>query len=277
MPLRDLLCVLEAAEEPTAALDQAVALARGYRAHARFEIAAPEVLVADTFYSAPVVSGIVAQDRAQTRARADALAERVRAASAAVGLGFEVDKRFEVLAELLTVLKGRARCFDLVVMDRPGALLGHGEALFEEMLFGTGRPVLVATPDRAPVGKVKHVVLAWDGSAQAAHVLSIALALFPEIKLVEVVSVAGEKDLSETVPGAEIAPHIERHGAEAKVFDLMMEKGGVAPVIDNFASDAKADLIVMGGFGHSRWREFVLGGVTRALSKSAKTPLLLAH
>jgi nucleotide-binding universal stress UspA family protein len=145
------------------------------------------------------------------------------------------------------------------------------------MLFGTGRPVLVATPDRAPAEKVKHIALAWDGSTPAARALSFALALFPDIKHVDVVSVGGEKDLSEAVAGAEIAAHVERHGAVAKVFDLMAEKGGVAPVIDGFAGEAKADLIVMGGFGHSRFREFVLGGVTRALSKSAKTPLLLAH
>ena len=77
--------------------------------------------------------------------------------------------------------------------------------------------------------------------------------------------------------GARVAAHIERHGAKAKVTELTADKGGVAATLDGYATKAGADLIVMGGFGRSRLREFVLGGVTRELSQTAHTPLLLAH
>jgi hypothetical protein len=103
-----------------------------------------------------------------------------------------------------------------VVIERPGNVLEHGQSLFEEMLVGTGRPVLIAAPDREPVQKIRSIALAWDGSANAARAIGFTLGLFPDLKQAEVLVVTGEKDLSDAVPGAEIVHHIDRHGAKAR-------------------------------------------------------------
>ena len=278
MALRDLFCVLEATEDaPKAALSQAVALARGYGAQAAFTVAASDIVVPSTFLSASVVGAIVDEESKKVRQRGNALRDAVRQACAEASVAARIQIRNEPFADLLDLAKGWARCHDLVVIERPGPVLEHGQSLFEEMLFGTGRPVLIAAPGREPVQKIRSIVLAWDGSANAARALGSTLGLFPDLKQAEVLVVTGEKDLSGAVPGDEIAHHIDRHGAKARVVDLPVESAGVAATLDNYAKESGADLIVMGGFVHSRWREFVLGGVTRELSKNTRTPLLLAH
>ncbi len=79
------------------------------------------------------------------------------------------------------------------------------------------------------------------------------------------------------VPGTDAAKHVARHGIEADVVDLPLSESSVAATINAYALTSGADLTVMGGFGHSRLREFVLGGVTRELSANTSGPLLLSH
>ena len=92
----------------------------------------------------------------------------------------------------------------------------------------------------------------------------------------EVVVVFGEKDLSETVPGSEVAPHLARHGISVTVTDLSLDRGDVAETLRRRAVLFGADMMVMGAYVHSRLREFVLGGTTQSLLKSSPVPLLLS-
>ena len=276
MALRDLFCILEASEEASkTALEQALALARGYNAKASVLVAGPQ---ADRPFSlfAATAGGIVNSENEKVRARAEALAADARGALANIRAG-EIELSLETFPGLVRTMKKHSLCNDVTVLDRPGGAMGRSEVIFEEMLFGSAYPVFVAMPDRKPVEKVGKIVLAWDGSIHAVRALAATLALFEGFTEADVAVVKGEKDLSDSVPAARIAAHIERHGAKAKVVELNVEKGGAAATIDGHAHKAGADLIVMGGFGRSRLREFVLGGVTRELSQNARTPLLLAH
>ena len=179
--------------------------------------------------------------------------------------------------ELVGELRLRSRCYDLTVLDRPESTMEHKEALFEEVLFNSGRPLIVATPARPAVGRIGTILLAWDGSIHATRALGSALGLFPEIARAHVVVVMGEKSLADSLPGTAIAPHLRRHGIETLVHNVPVDDQGAAATIDEQAQKLGADLIVMGGFGRSRFREFVLGGVTRELSRSARSPVLFNH
>lgn len=278
MPLRDLFCIVEVAEKPSkVAIEQTVALARSFGAHASLVVAGPKIAAPYTMFSTTLVGSLVKSENEKIRGLADGIAGEVEDALKHAGVTGEVELCLEFFQDLLLKVKGHALCTDLTVLDRPGGVIERSEVLFEEMLFGTGKPVLIAVPDRRPVETIEKIVLAWDGSVHAARATSAALALFADLKQVDVLVVTGEKDLSNSVPGAKAAAHIERHGVKAKVAEVPVDKTGVATTIDSYAAKNGADLIVMGGFGRSRLREFVLGGVTRQLSQSASTLLMLVH
>jgi nucleotide-binding universal stress UspA family protein len=277
MALRDLLCIVEATEKPSKiAVEQAQALARGHDALLSVIVVAPQVSPPYSFLGPTTVGGILQTENEKARKRAETLAADLKSTLAKTGVSGEVELGLDAFPNLLRTIKRHSFCNDLTVVDRPGGVLDHSELIFEEVLFEAAYPVMVAVPDREPVENVEKIAFAWDGSIHAVRALAATLGLF-DVKEADVIVVKGEKDLSASVPGARVAAHLERHGAKAKVVEVSAEKSGVAATIDEHAAKAKADLIVLGGFGRSRLREFILGGVTRELSRRARTPLLLAH
>lgn len=278
MPIRDLSCILEVVEKPTSAtLQQALALARGYGAMASILVAGSKATAPYSMFNAGLVGDIVTSENEKVRTRAEAMVADAKAELAKSGAAGNVELCLESFQDVLVKAKEYALCNDLNVINRPGGVIERSEVLFEEVLFSASRPVLLPAPDRKPVEKVGKFVLAWDGSPYAARALDYALAFFAGTKEAEVVVVKGEKDLSGMVPAAQIASHIERHGAKAKVVELKCDEDGVSSTINTHAEKAEADLVVMGAFGRSRLREFVLGGVTRDLTRFSKRPLLLSH
>lgn len=278
MALRDVQCVFEAGEQPSfAALDQTLALAKTYGAAPSVIVLGPEFVPPKSFINQAWVSSLVASENAKQKARTDAAAARARDAAASVGAEDAVTILMRPFTELAGELRLRSRCYDLTVLERPESAIEHKEALFEEVLFNSGRPLIVATPVKPPADRIGTILVAWDGSIHATRALASALGLFPEIARAHVVVVTGEKNLADGVPGTAIAPHLRRHGIETLVHNVAVDDRGAAATIDEQAIELGADLIVMGGFGRSRFREFVLGGVTRELSRNANTPVLFNH
>jgi nucleotide-binding universal stress UspA family protein len=101
--------------------------------------------------------------------------------------------------------------------------------------------------------------------------------LLKRAKLIEVVTVANEPDKQDEIAGADMGRHLARHGLNVDVRRIVDEDIDVADAILSHAADVSADFIVMGGYGHSRMREFVLGGVTRTILASMTTPTLMTH
>jgi nucleotide-binding universal stress UspA family protein len=278
MALRDVLCVVEAGEEPgSPAVDLTVALARGYAATPSILVFGPEFVAPKSFINQSWVSSLIASENAKQKEKSAKAAARARDAAASLGVKDTVAMLMKPFTDLIGEFRLRSRCFDLIVLDRPESAIEHKEALFEDILFNSGRPLIVATPDKPPAERVGTVVIAWDGSIHATRAVGSALGLFPEIAKAHVVVVTGEKSLSEAVPGTALKEHLRRHGIDTMVHNVPVEEDGAAVTIDNEAVALGADLIVMGGFGRSRFREFVLGGVTRELSRVARTPVLFNH
>ncbi len=169
-----------------------------------------------------------------------------------------------------------ARVSDIVVFGRSGEDFAVADIeLLEEVIFQSGRPVLIAPPG-AMAGAPKRVAIGWNGGREAARALGAAMPLLVEAEDVAVISV---DPLPSGVEGPEAAADLLRlHGVRAEAVRIDRVKGEDADeTFLNKARDWKADLIVAGAYSHSRWRELVLGGFTRALIKQAKTPLLLSH
>ena len=120
-------------------------------------------------------------------------------------------------------------------------------------------------------------MVCWDGSRSAARAVADAMPFIVRAKAAEVVIVASEPAKSDEMPGADIAHHLARHGARVEIKPIVTAETDVASTILSHAADASADFLVMGGYGHSRLREFVLGGVTRGILTSMTVPTLMSH
>jgi nucleotide-binding universal stress UspA family protein len=120
-------------------------------------------------------------------------------------------------------------------------------------------------------------VVAWDGTSRAARALNDAMPLLTSAEYVELASVLKEKDLTKLVPGAEAAPHLSRHGIDATVANVDATHGDAGKALRGRAALVSADMIVMGAFAHSRWRQMVLGGVTDSMLTASEIPVFLSH
>lgn len=147
----------------------------------------------------------------------------------------------------------------------------------EPWLFSTGRPCLLYPDTRTEAFSMDTVAIAWDMSRSAARAVGDALPLLKGAKSVQVLVGRGEKAIESSRPAASLVNYLSAHGISAAVdeFDVSGQKIGDALL--GRAARHRADMLVMGAFGHSRLREFVLGGATRHILDASSIPLLMSH
>lgn len=168
-----------------------------------------------------------------------------------------------------------ARCFDACILPQPDPNGLDTTSIIESALFGSGHPLLVVP--YIYVGQhIKTVLIAWDGGVQAARAASDAMPLLKYAEQVQIVTV-GQEEKRPHHSGRDLARHLERHNIDTAVRTLPDKEIDVANMLLSYAADHGADLIVMGGYGHSRLRELVLGGTTREIIRSMTVPVLMAH
>ncbi|MCC6889733.1 MAG: universal stress protein [Hyphomicrobiales bacterium] len=171
-----------------------------------------------------------------------------------------------------------ARRFDLSVVSQPRPdSQGSDEMLVEAAMFSSGRPVLIVPYIQQAPLTLERVMVCWDGSRTAARATADALPLLARARSTQVVTVTDGSEQTSEVPGIDFAKHLARHGIVVELKRMVRGDMDVADIILSHAADISADLIVMGGYGHSRLREFVLGGVTRRMLKSMVAPTLMSH
>ena len=220
------------------------------------------------------------------RAEDDARAAEAAARKALDKLGLDLRASIETLAvqtgSLTDVVAAAARFADLVVLPLP---YGEGrgldsETVIEAALFDGRAPVLILPDGTVPTGLAtpKRVMLAWNQSNEALVATRAALPLLKSADLVNVTVVAPPSHGPErSDPGGMLAEFLVRHGAKAEVSVLALNLPRVSDVLNRHAEDIGADMIVMGAYGHSRIREAVLGGATRAMLERTTIPVLMAH
>lgn len=173
------------------------------------------------------------------------------------------------------IVTSLARYHDLVLVGI-GASDVTPQATAEAAIFGSGRPTLLV-PEDAPVATFGHVMIAWDGSRVAARAVSDARDFLQRAQTVTIASVTDEKTLPDEDPGSRLAEYLSRHDTEATVARVQSHGRPIAETLQEHAQKIGADLLVMGGFGHSRMRDFVLGGATSGILKDLRLPVLLSH
>ncbi len=276
--MADVGCLVRVSEDtPLAAIRQAIRFAASAEAHLKVVLAVQTFVAPYTPFMTTMAASIAAEVNDKSKAQAESLADTITREAKAAGIAFEIETVAGPFAEVATRAANAARAVDLVVVDQQHGAFDSAAVLLEEALFRSGRPVFVATPQRAPLDEVRHLLVGWDGSAHAVRAVSDALFVFPSVEKVEVLSVSGEKNLSRALPAAEFSRHLARKGVGVTLTDIDRGSQSVAEVLNDYAQSSKADVIVTGAFGHSRLREFLLGGVTVDLTEKSTTSLLMAY
>ena len=211
------------------------------------------------------------QERLMTNAK-DTFNETMRRA------GWEARSEWRrATGDLSVVLSAEGRGSDLIVMgqeqgdDDPG----YYDGAPDRVILESGRPVLVVPYTGVPEEIGKRVIVAWSDTRESARALKDALPLVGGAEEVEVISANPPEE--EVIPGADVARYLSHHGIDPKISRVMARDLGAEDTLLNRVADLGADLLVMGGYGHARIRELVLGGVTRAILQHMTCPVLFSH
>jgi nucleotide-binding universal stress UspA family protein len=168
-----------------------------------------------------------------------------------------------------------ARYFDLAMLPWSDESLG-AQDMAQAIVFGSGRPTILVPPSARPAS-LDHIAVAWDASRVAARALGDALPLLAEGGRVSVLTVQDEKSLSRSDLADALASSLEKRGLSATSVNVTLGQKTIAETLQDTALSKGAQLLAMGGFGHSRLRDFILGGATKGVLTQLQLPTLLSH
>ncbi len=172
------------------------------------------------------------------------------------------------------------RFADLAVVPKPYGDKRNVEdvAIVEGALFGYRTPVLILPQGTGPIAAPMSVVIAWNESLESLTAVRAAMPFLSKARKVNIAIIDPPKHSSDrSDPGGNLAEMLARHGVRSDISILAKTMPRVSDVLVRHARDTEADLIVMGGYGHSRFREAILGGATRNMLEIAHVPVLMAH
>ena len=262
-------------ESPIPALDIAIALARECWASLSFYVFAPSL-----HHPLPISAITASAWLEEEKERLENLTlSAMRSATEAIsraGIAFAAEHTGSPFESRTARFLQLARVHDITVLDAADHSETTERMVIEDVLFDSGRP-MVLVPPQGGQPCPRRIVIAWDGSARSARAVKDALPFLVGAEAVIAVTVTDEKDLSHKATGAELVAYLERHRVECKLATLAAQQQDVAERLRLFAAEEEIDMIVMGAFVHSRFRQAILGGVTRSLLDQPPVQLFLSH
>jgi nucleotide-binding universal stress UspA family protein len=275
--VKDIVVNLSIREDGGNVGDYAVSVAEALDAHIAgiAFVFDPIVPVTGTGYVPPEV---IDTQLADNQAAAKAAIERFAAATSRAGVSAEPVTLAASAAGAGDQFARIARRFDLAIVGQAEPKGGTVEELIgESTLFESGRPMIIVPYIQKGPLKLDRVMVGWDGSRQAARAIGDAMPLLAKAGKVDVVIVTNERGKEDEIEGADMGEHLARHGLKVDVKRIAGGNIDVADALLSHVADSGTDFIVMGGYGHSRLRQFILGGVTNSILKSMTVPVLMAH
>lgn len=274
MSFKDILVYLHN-EQPLAHLDLAITLAKAHGAR----LTGLHVLlsVVQSYAISEFQGAVVDAQMESEKMQAKLIEEKFRAQTEAAELGAEWKC---VEGDPSTQLTLHARYADAIVVSnfRDHSILTANAYFLDRILLATGRPVIVApatdTFDKSAPGK--RILLAWNESRESARALNDSILLLKQAEQVDIVTI-NPTDKNYGVACQDLYEHLCRHEIPAIAHPLEHDHRSIGQQLLGYAETSQADLLIMGAYGHSRWREIVLGGVTRHILKHADLPVMMSH
>ena len=282
MAYKSILTVLTRPAEADLAITAAARLARAQDAHLDVLILGVDrTQIGYSYIGSGAVMMQVSLDRAEADARALEAAAKAALGQQPADLRWSLETVVTQLGALNDLVASRARFADLVVLPRPyGPDIGpEAEAVVEASLFEGKAPVLVLpAKGLGEHDQPKRVVVAWNQSAEAMVATRQALPFLKGADMVDITVIDPPTQGEErSDPGGMLCQLLVRHGVHAEVSVLARSLPRISDVLARHVLDQNADMLVMGAYGHSRFREAILGGATRNMLEKAEVPVLMAH
>lgn len=282
MAFKDVLLQISSYPEPTpvAAIEQAVGFTAALGAHISaltFDIEIPSTknVLANALLDVP---GMVAAARQKSVVNARSLVSAFESVATKRGVPHGHFIETSTTSRLAAIVTEHARMHDVTLIP-VSEEVGLQQYIAECVLFGSGRPTIIlpeAPKTRRPLS-LDVVGVAWDFSRPAARAVADAMPLLERAKTVRVVTITQEKKIDTQRSGAELARHFSFHGIETAVEEEDAAGRSIGQALGDYATAHDLDLLVMGAYGHSRLRDFVLGGATKTVISHPPLPVLLSH
>lgn len=279
MPIKTITTVLTDAAACKSAFDAAQTLATRTEAHLDALCLGLDETQPGFYYAG--ASAVVMQDTLeQARENAIALENQARDWLRGAPFPWSATALSAQMVAVNTLIAHRTRFSDLVVLPRPyGEGRGHDlEAIAEAAMFEGDVPVLIQPDGQEFPKEINRVLVAWNESREALRAVKAAL---PFLQAAETVNIAiidpPQHGPERSDPGGQLSQFLSRHGVRAELSVLSKTMPRVSDVLTRHAEDIEADMMVMGAYSHSRFRESIMGGATRNMLEMTERPLFLAH
>jgi nucleotide-binding universal stress UspA family protein len=281
MAYKSLLTVATSPEGVLGTVTAAAQIAQAMDAHLdALALGVDRTQVGYSYVGSGAVIIAAAMDRAEAEAREAEAALNAAVKAQTPSLRSSVESVVTQLGALTDVVAARARYSDLTILPLPyGKTRGvEDEAVTEAALFEGMSPVLIIPPSGMKTPTPKRILLAWNQSREAMVAARRAMPFLKRADLVQIVVVDPPAHGPErSDPGGLLCQLLVRHGVKAEVSVLARTLPRISDVLARQARDLDADMLVMGAYGHSRFREAILGGATRNMLESSEVPVFLAH
>lgn len=275
--IRDMLVVVDLAGERNSA-KLAVDLATRVGSHLTGLALAYDPITPAYSMAAPIPTDFMVSAREQAMEDAKKAAAGFEEIARVSALTVETHVSDVLIGDGFGGVVDHAKLSDLVVVgqDNPDQREPLREVLTEAVMFQAEVPTLLVPYAGPAEFKSDHAVIAWNGGTTAARAVRAAMPLLKMSKKVTVVIVEGGRKRTE-IAGADLATYLARHDLDVTIRTITRTPSGIGQTIIDFVGDEGADWMVMGAYGHSRLREFILGGTTARILKSMPLPVLMAH
>jgi nucleotide-binding universal stress UspA family protein len=282
MAFKDLLLTIATSNEPTtvSAVETSVAFAEALGA--KISAIAFEIDVRlpwSPLYGAfPEIPALAADEEKKSRARAERLLAAFQDSATKSGVLQETLLQRCQIPQVPAAMVGQARVRDLTIVPVPEGDQPQ-QWYAESVIFGSGRPVIVL-PHARKLGselELSRIAVAWDASRPASRAIADALPILQKAKRVDVVTVVNEKELPDGPSAASLAKNLATHGIDVSIETVDAAGRKVGTVFESYMQSHNINLLVMGAYGHSRLREFILGGATKSMLSRPPIPILFSH
>ncbi len=279
MSYKTLITVIRNFDRDRHCLDTAATLAEAWDAHLEVMALGTDRVNPGAYYAGAAAMAAQAsmQDAIEDAKEAEAAIREHMKSSL---IKWEVMAAAAQIGAMGQIVARHAGLADLIVLPIPYGENRSAEdvALVEAALFSTRTPVLIQPEGAAALAAPDRIVVAWNQSAEALAAVRAAMPLLQAARSVDITVIdPPEHDPDRSDPGGHLAEVLSRHGVHCDISVLAATMPRVSDVIRRHVGDSGADMVVMGAYGHSRFREAILGGATRNMLADATTPVLMAH